>query len=217
MIEGEEDLLHLVQALSSVKGKATEDLTPHEIMSMNLAQEAKNLKAVIAVSTDAGDVVEMLNESHRSLQQKDETKAIKFMDKLADENNAKSLFSSKNIDELKNFLETLNDCCFQVNQSLKQVITKAVTQKEFASELDTEFAQSAAKLQSTLSKELCGAYGDKVFMIIEHKAKATNKKGEDMTDSEYTSIVNSYESAVEDKDKLDQILYQAFINMSEHI
>jgi len=54
-------------------------------------------------------------------------------------------------------------------------------------------------------------------MIIHHKVKATGKKSEDMTDAEYTSIVNSYESAVEDKAKLDQILYQAFINQSEHI
>jgi len=85
MVKREVDLLNFVQALSSAEKKAQEDLTPYEIMSMHLASEAKNLKAVIAVSVDAGDVVDMLNKSYIWLQRGNETKAKIFMDKLADD------------------------------------------------------------------------------------------------------------------------------------
>ena len=46
------------------------------------------------------------------------------------------------------------------------------------------------------------------------KALAT---GSQELDEEQLKKVNKYNKAVENKDKLDKILYQAFINLSEHI
>ena len=48
--------------------------------------------------------------------------------------------------DLKNLLPTLNGCCFAVNQSLKRVLNKAVDEKQFTTDLDTDFAQAASAL-----------------------------------------------------------------------
>ena len=136
------------------------------------------------------------------------------MDKLSQPDQLKSLFS--NVDNL-DLLLTLNGCCFTVNQSLKSVITAAVKNKTFAGELDSDYAQSAAFLQSALCKELCACYGDKLFVILDLKSKATSPKSSDDSEEDYRKMVNKYNKAIEDKEKLDKIIYQAFINLSEHI
>ena len=38
-----------------------------------------------------------------------------------------------------------------------------------------------------------------------------------MTDEEYNKCVSSYNNAIEGVKNLDKIVYQAFINISEHI
>ena len=68
-----------------------------------------------------------------------------------------------------------------------------------------------------ICQELCAAYGDQLWNIREYKDKATSPKPDSMTDEEYNKAVNSYNGAIEGVKNLDKLVYQAFINISEHI
>ena len=54
-------------------------------------------------------------------------------------------------------------------------------------------------------------------MILEHKDAASGEKPSGVDAEEWNKTVNRYNDAVKAKADLDQLLYQAFINISEHI
>jgi hypothetical protein len=94
--------------------------------------------------------------------------ALDLMMKLADEDELRKLFAEPGT--LSDLLLVLNSCCFTVNQKLKGLLSDAITQRVFKTDLDSDFAQSAASLQSKLCKELCASYGDQIFTIMHKKA-----------------------------------------------
>ena len=104
-----------------------------------------------------------------------------------------------------------------MNQSLKRVLQTAIRQKQFSNDLDNDFSKAASSLQSMICQELCASYGDQLWNIREYKDKATSPKPDSMTDEEYNKAVNSYNGAIEGVKTLDKLVYQAFINISEHI
>ena len=72
----------------------------------------------------------------------------KLMDQLSNKDELTKLFGDST--QLSQLLPTLNGCCLMVNQSLKQVLSKAVNEKVYSSDLNTDFAQSASSLQSMI-------------------------------------------------------------------
>ena len=137
------------------------------------------------------------------------------MIQLSDRDSLTKLFSDTN--DLKTLLPALNGCCFVVNQSIKRILNKALTLKEYAPDLDTDFASAASDLQSMLCRELCASYGDQLLTILTHKDKAQGSKPDSMEEEEWNKIQSKYNSAVEARKNLDNVRYHAFINISEHI
>ena len=94
-----------------------------------------------------------------------------------------------------------------VNQSLKQVLSKAVNEKVYSSDLNTDFAQSASSLQSMICQELCAAYGSQLVIIMENKDKAEGSKPDSMEEEEWNKITNRYTHAKETLKNLEAIVF----------
>lgn len=89
--------------------------------------------------------------------------------------------------------------------------------KQYATDLDTDFAQAASALQSMLCKELCASYGNQLVAILENKEKAQGSKPDSMEEEEWNKIQSTYKRAVDVQKNIETILFQAFINISEHL
>ena len=140
---------------------------------------------------------------------------MSLMIQLATKEELAKLFGDST--QLSQLLPALNGCCFVVNQSLKKVLSKAVSEKVYTNDLDADFAQAASSLQSMICQELCAAYGSQLVAILETKSQATGSKPDSMEEEEWNKITNKYNGAKELIKSLEPILFQAFINISEHI
>lgn len=98
------------------------------------------------------------------------------------------------------------------------MFSAAINEKKFEIELDSDLAKAAATLQSLMCEELCASYGDQLFNLMEYKDKASpESKPDSMDEEEWNKIKSTYSGAVKGKKDLDEIVYHAFINISEHI
>jgi hypothetical protein len=184
-------------------------------LQINISNLSKVVLNTLLSTLDSLSAQEKLKQISSGLNSSNPESVHQLIVQLTNREALNRLFSDTT--DLKNLLPTLNGCCFAVNQSLKRVLNKAVSEKQFGTDLDTDFSQAASALQSMLCRELCAAYGDQLVAILENKDKAQGSKPESMEEEEWNKIRSKYTGAVEGQKNLDNILYHAFINISEHI
>lgn len=154
--------------MPSSTGKPVEELSDPEKISVLLSRQAKECAQTIMVYLDTVSPAEKLTRIQAQLNSANPEQALGLMMKLADEGELRALFAEPGA--LSDLLLVLNSCCFTVNQQLKGLLSEAITQRVFKTDLDSDFAQAAASLQSKLCRELCASYGDQIFTILHNRA-----------------------------------------------
>ena len=127
-------------------------------MAINIAGLAVKLRTKLLTVLDSLTASEKLQRVTKALNSSNPEAATEMVEQLSTREQLEKLFAEE--DALKAILPTLNGCCFSVNQSLKRVLNKAIEEKSFATDLDSDFAKAASHLQSMLCQELCASYGN---------------------------------------------------------
>ena len=207
--------LRLTKPLKSTAGVADDEISPEGAMSINYSSTAQVIYGGLQKACNSKTPREMFESIARDLSSSTPEKALDAMENLSNKETLHTLFAE--LSDLSNLTITLNSCCFTVNKSIKSLLTAAIKEKKLSRELDSEFAQAAASFQSEVVKELCASYADQIYFMDDLKNKVQGSKPESMEDSEWNKMKNKYESAVKSHAAMEKIVYQAFIDISEHI
>ena len=208
-------MLKQLQPLKITEGVKDDELTPEGAMSINYAATAHTLYGFLLKASTSQSPVEMLELIAKDLSSTTPEAAIPAMESLSNAEQLQTLISK--LTDPKDFMLTLNICCLTINKSIKELLQEAVQRVNLRTELDSELAKSAANLQSMMVRELCACYGDQIYIMMDLKNKVAGNKPDDIDEAEWNKMKNKYEQAVKTHAMLDEIIYHAFINISEHL
>ena len=127
--------------MASTVGVEAGDLSKEGAMSIKIVDLAKTLGTHLLAALDSVAAPEKLHRIAVELNTKTPESARELMITLASKDELAKLFTD--CTQLGDLLPALNGCCFLINQSLKRVLSKAVREKEYSSDLDDKFRQAA--------------------------------------------------------------------------
>lgn len=107
-------------------------------MSINISQLANKVGKTLMRAVDDVPAAEKLQRIATSLNTSSPENAMQYMVSLTNKDEMTKLYSDTG--KLSHLLPVINGCCLVVNQSFKRVIASATKDKNFAIELDSEFA-----------------------------------------------------------------------------
>jgi len=113
-------------------------------LQINISNLSKVVLKTLLSTLDALSSQDKLKQISTGLNSSNPESVHQLVVQLTNREALNKLFSD--VIDPKDLLPTLNGCCFAVNQSLKRVLNKAVSEKQFTTDLDTEFAQAASAL-----------------------------------------------------------------------
>ena len=194
--------------------KDNDTLTDEENLQLHLSSYAKDLSSKIAKMLDEESTIEKLKKLETILTRDDEESKVKTsmgLQILSNKDSMNDLFQSGS-EDLERSRQIFGQTCKIVNKSVQHRIEFALTAKTFQPSFESKYSESAAIFVRFYCQELMVAYSNQLLELLETEG---SEDSEDVSKEEKLKV-KRFLDAIERRKVLDELLFQTFIDVSEH-